>query len=98
MTIYSSMYREEKADGSKSGVKWTCPNIHDLVRILDKVKVDLILENVFDKRLTNLEKLTVTQLREECFSHNLDKKGTKIDLVRRLKVILGEDAQVKILE
>ena len=73
-----SLYKEERIDGSNSGVKWTCPNIHDLMSILEKVKVDLILENVFDKCLTKLENLSVLQLREECAILNLNNKGKKV--------------------
>ena len=72
------LYKEERIDGNNSGVKWSCPNIHDLMTILDKIKVDLILDNVFDKRLSKLEKLSVVQLREECQSNNLDKSGNKV--------------------
>ena len=73
-----SLYKEELSDGSHSGVKWKCPNIHDLVNILEKLKLDLILENVIDKRLTKLDNLSVTQLREECACRNLEKKGKKV--------------------
>ena len=72
------LYKEQKIDGSNSGVKWSCPNIHDLMTILDKIQIDLILENVFDKRLSKLEKLSVVQLCDECQSRNLDKNGSKV--------------------
>ena len=76
----NSLYREERLDGSNSGVKWTCPNIHDLMNILEKVKVDLILDTVFNKRLSKLEDLSVVQLREECAILNIDKKGKRVRL------------------
>ena len=75
-------------------MKWSCPNIHDLVNILEKVKVELILDNVFDKRLSKLDDITLVQLREECAILNLDKKGRKADLISHLQMVLGEDAQV----
>ena len=76
--LYIRLYKEEKIDGTNSGVKWSCPNIHDLMTILDKIQVDLILENVFDKRLSKLENLSVVQLREECQLKNLERKGNKV--------------------
>ena len=72
------LYKEEKIDGTNSGVKWTCPNIHDLVTILDKLQIELILDNVFDKRLSKLEAISVVQLREECQQRNLNKSGSKV--------------------
>ena len=30
MLIFISLYKEKHSDGTQSGVKWTCPNIHDL--------------------------------------------------------------------
>ena len=50
-------------DGSNSAVKWSCPNIHDVTNIFDKIQVDEILDPVVDKRLSNIEDLTVLQLR-----------------------------------
>ena len=82
LTFFPSLYKEEKIDGTNSGVKWSCPNIHDLMTILDKVQVDLILENVFDKRLSKLEQLSVLQLREECQQNNLDRCGNKVKSYR----------------
>ena len=73
-----SLYQEERLDGSHTGVKWRCPNIHDLVNILKKIRIELILDNVFDKRMTKLEDLSFVQLREECDCLNLDKKGKKV--------------------
>ena len=72
------MYKEEKIDGSNTGVKWSCPNIHDLIDILENVKVDLILDNVFDKRLSRIEDLSIVQLRDQCASMNLPKTGKKV--------------------
>ena len=59
-------------------MKWSCPNIHDLMTILEKLKLELILDTVFDKRLSTLEKLSVAQLREECQVKNLDRSGNKV--------------------
>ena len=73
-----SLYKEQKIDGTNSGVKWSCPNIHDLMTILDKIKVDCILDSIFDKRLTKVEQLPIAQLREECQCLNLDKNGNKV--------------------
>ena len=73
-----SLYREESSDGKQSAVKWTCPHIHDLTNILYKIKVDEIMENSFDKRLSNIADLTVVQLREECAMLNLKKTGNKV--------------------
>ena len=75
----SRLYKQEKIDGTNSGVKWSSPNIHYLMTILEKVKVKLILDNVFDKRLSKLEHLSVAQLREECQSRNLERQGNKVD-------------------
>ena len=34
-TYYAQVYtKEERIDGSNSGLKWSCPNIHDLMNIL----------------------------------------------------------------
>ena len=44
-------------------------------------------ENVFDKRLSPLEKLSVVQLREECEIHNLSRNGYKGTLVKRLQMV-----------
>ena len=89
-----SLYKQEKIDGSNSGVKWSCPNIHDLMTILEKIPVDNILENVFDKRLSSLDKLSIVQLREECQNNNLQTTGSKMVLVKRLQMVLGQDAKV----
>ena len=78
MFLIQRMFKEEKSDGTSAGVKWNCPNIHDLMRILEKVKVDLILDNVFDKRLSKVEDLSVTQLCDECGQLNLERKGKKV--------------------
>ena len=75
---FLSLYKEERLDGSNTGVKWKCPNIHDLVNILKKLKLELILDNLFDKRMSKLEDLSVIQLHEECECLNLDKKGKKV--------------------
>ena len=72
-----SLYREERVDGVNSAVKWTCPNIYQLEKILNNVKVDNILLDVFDKRMSKIEDLTVPQLREECLHRNLSNKGKK---------------------
>ena len=65
-------------DGVNSGVKWTCPNIYQLVKILNNVQVDNILNAVFDKRLTKVSDLTVIQLREECLQRGLPNRGKKV--------------------
>ena len=80
-TLNYSLYKEERNDGSQSSVKWTCPNIHDLADILAKVEVDRILDNVCDKRLTNISQLPVVQLRDECAKLNLSKLGKKVKAV-----------------
>ena len=74
------LYQEEQMDGSSSGVKWRCPNIHDLMEILKKLQIELILDNVFDKRMSKVEDLSVVQLREECVGLSLDKKGKKVNI------------------
>ena len=74
------LYKEERIDGSNSGLKWSCPNIHDLMNILKHIKVDMILDTVVDKRLSCLKDLTVVQLREECIQRDLDKSGKKVFL------------------
>ena len=76
--MFSRLYKQEQIDGSTNGVKWSCPNIHDLMHILECIKIDKILDRVFDKRLSKLDKLCVTQLREECEMLNLEKKGKKV--------------------
>ena len=81
---------------TNTGVKWSCPNIHDLMDILTNVKVDLILDNVFDKRLRKLEKLSVVQLREECSILNLNRYGSKVQLIKRIQMVVGDDAQVSL--
>ena len=73
-----SLYKEQTIDGSNTGVKWSCPNIHDLMTILDKIQLELILDNVFDKRISKLEQLSVVQLREECQCNNPNKHGNKV--------------------
>ena len=78
------LYKEERIDGSNSGVKWSCPNIHDLMNILRKLEIDQILDDVVDKRLSRLEDLLAVQLHEECVCHNLDKKGKKVALLNIL--------------
>ena len=62
--------------------------------ILEKVQVDLILDNVFDKRLSPIDKLSIQQLREECVANNLEKTGSKIVLVKCLEMVLDQDAKV----
>ena len=69
-------------------MKWRCPNIHDLVNILKKLELDLILDTVFDKRLSKLEDLCVIQLREECECLNLDKRGRKVSLMEIIYIYL----------
>ena len=71
---YCRLYREENCDGTNSGVKWSTPNIHDLMKILMKVKVDLILDNVVDKRLSKVENLSVVQLRERMWTFKFGQK------------------------
>ena len=80
---FCSLYKEEKIDGAHSGVKWTCPNIHDLQNILEKIQIDKILQTVFDKRLMKIEDIPSVQLKEECSLRNLSTKGKKV-LIRRL--------------
>ena len=50
-----------------SAVKWSCPNIHDLINILDRIKLQNILDEECDRRLSDIHHLNVVQLREECF-------------------------------
>ena len=79
MLIYfANLYKEERSDGSNSSVKWSAPNIHDLMNIFKKIEVDKILDPVFDKQLSLPEELSVVQLREECASLNLSRKGIKV--------------------
>ena len=73
-----SLYREEQNDGSQSEVKWSCPNIHDLKNILDKVDVRKIINPVCDKRLTAISQIPVVQLRDECEKLKLSKHGKKV--------------------
>ena len=75
---FSRLYREERNDGTQSSVKWSCPNIHNLTHILQRIEVDKILDNSCDKRLSKISDLTVVQLREECAMLNLDKTGNKV--------------------
>ena len=86
------LYKEERNDGSKSSVKWTCPNIHDLTTILEKVEVDKILDNVCDKRLSDVSQLPVVQLRDECAKLNLSKIGRKVILM----FMLGKDFDMEV--
>ena len=78
LPFFNRLYQEEHTDGSNSSVKWSCPNIHDLMTILQNIKVELILDNVIDKRLAKLEELSVVQLREECTIRNMSKNGKKV--------------------
>ena len=78
-----SLYREERLDGVNSSVKWSCPNIYQLMKILKKVQVENILLDVFDKRMSKIADLTVVQLRDECTSRNLCSKGRKVKHFRR---------------
>ena len=78
MTFTFSLYKEQYSDGSNSAIKWSCPNIHDLKDILEKVQIDKILHSICDKRLTSLKDLPVVQLRDECEKLNLSKKGRKV--------------------
>ena len=48
------------------------------MKILQNVRVENILLNVFDKRLTKVADLTVVQLKEECLNRNLSNKGKKV--------------------
>ena len=50
------------------------------MNILKKIEIDKILDPVFDKRLSLPEELSVVQLREECASLNLSRKGIKVRL------------------
>ena len=78
LSCFQRLYREEKCDGLNSVVKWSTPNIHDLMKILMKIKVDVILDNVVDKRMTKVENLPVIQLRDECEKLDLEKSGKKV--------------------
>ena len=94
MFIFLSLYQEERTDCSHSAVKWASPNIHDLKNILEKVEIHKILHTVCDKRLSAVDKLPMTQLRDECVKLQLNAKGKKCELVDRLKNCLGHDAKV----
>ena len=76
--ILYTLYKEEYSDGTHSSVKWSCPNIHDLKNILDKVNLDNILESVCDKRLSSLSDLPLIQLKDECDKLKISKKGKKV--------------------
>ena len=88
------LYTQERIDGTQSSVKWTCPNIHDLINILERIKIANIVDEEFDKRLTRIQDLTVVQLREECALRNLSTKGLETDLCSRISEILGPNAKV----
>ena len=90
--LFLSLYREENNDGTNSGVKWSTPNIHDLMKILLKIKIDLILDNVVDKRMTRVDDLPVVQLRDECEKLNLDKKGNKVKIILTAKQAINSNA------
>ena len=92
-----SLYKEERCDGSKSSVKWTCPNIHDLKNILEKLDLDKILNRVCNKRLANLNELGVVQLRDECAKLNLSKKGKKVNTIVYVKEILNAKTVIKVI-
>ena len=61
IVFISSLYREERIDGVNSGIKWNCPNIYQLMKILNNVDVKEILLSVFDKRMSKIHDLTVVQ-------------------------------------
>ena len=90
INIFFRLYKEERIDGSNSGVKWTCPNIHDLRNILKKVQIDKILMNVCDKRLTNISELPVVQLKDECVKLNLSNKRKKVHISNVYAMIANE--------
>ena len=81
---FSSLYKEERTDGSNSYVKWNCPNIHDLMNILEKVELEQVIGSVCDKRWTEISELPVIQLRDECMKLQLSKNGKKVQIAQIL--------------
>ena len=69
-----------------------------MINILERIKIGNILEEEFDKRLTDIGHLTVVQLREECAIRNLRSKGNKSELCERLYQVIGQNTKVFIVK
>lgn len=66
----------------------------DLRRIIEQLQLHNVLENRNDRRYVSIESLTISQLKDELASRNLEKKGKKCDLVSRLKQAIGNNTKV----
>ena len=62
--------------------------------IITQTQLKNIIDNRDDKHLVKVESLGVAQLREELRNRKMDSKGSKADLVQRLKQTLGRGVRV----
>ena len=62
--------------------------------VLTDFDVTAVLQNQADRRMTNVENLTVAELKDELQQRNLPIKGKKPDLIVRLKQVIGNNTQV----
>ena len=58
--------------------RWTSLNIHELDRVLQFLDLEQILLDVYDRRLSPIDKLQMNQLREECANRSLPTDGRKV--------------------
>ena len=77
-------------DGSEK-ILWTNLTIHHMKRIYKELVLKNFLNNTVDVRKAYLNKLSVTQLRNECAKEGLDSSGLKVsfkELFQQYKVLI----------
>lgn len=75
---------------------WISDEGDDLRWIIEQLQLHNVLENRNDRRYVSIESLTISQLKNELASRNLEKNGKKCDLVSRLKQAIGNNTKVYI--
>ena len=87
-------FSPERALTNHSRLRWSALNVHQLDTVIERFRIDNVLESVYDNRLSRIENLGKAQLIEECKKCGVKFSGVKHQLVERLFRVYGHNHMV----
>ena len=87
-------FSPERTLSNNSRLRWSTLNVHQLDTVIERFRIENVLEALYDRRLTRIENLSKTQLVEECKKASLKHTGLKYQLIERLFKYHGIDHMV----